>query len=271
MALMCQSLGMQARVVIGFKTDEYNEWENRFVVRQAHAHAWVEVLGPDRAWHTFDPTSGNDPRFQRRTTWWGRVKHLFDFFEYKWANNVVAYDADSRSNLITRVDQELTNTAISSNQWLASFKNWLDEKLFWTVSSRLLGALLWSMGAGVLASIGWFFYERWKLNRRAERIGLDALPGSERLRLVRQLGFYDDLMRLLDRHAITRPPHLTPLEFAESLSYLPTEAYHGIRRLTQIFYRIRYGRASLQVGQRRRLQAVLQRISESIGPATLPP
>src|SRR5690606_25536263 len=60
MALMCQSLGMQARVVIGFKTDEFNEFDNRFMVRQSHAHAWVEVLRPDGVWQTFDPTSGND-------------------------------------------------------------------------------------------------------------------------------------------------------------------------------------------------------------------
>ncbi len=265
MTLLCQSLGMQARVVIGFKTDEFNQFENRFAVRQAHAHAWVEVLDTNGVWQTFDPTSGNDPRFQGGGGWWSRIKHLYDYMENKWANNVVAYDADSRTNLLTQVDQKMTNTAISGNEWARSIKTWLDEKLFWTISSTLLGALLWIMGATILLAIAWFMYERWKLQRRAERIGLDVLPGSERLRLVRQLGFYDDLMRLLDRHDIQRPAHLTPLEFAESLSYLPSEAYDGIHRLTEIFYRIRYGKASLQVGQRRRLQAVLMRIGEAMG------
>jgi len=43
MTLMCQSLGMQARVVVGFKCDEFNALTGSYVVRQSHAHAWVEV------------------------------------------------------------------------------------------------------------------------------------------------------------------------------------------------------------------------------------
>ncbi len=265
MALMCQSLGMQARVVIGFKTDEFNEFDNRFMVRQSHAHAWVEVLTPEGIWRTFDPTSGNDPRFQGNKTWWQRLRHFFDYLELKWADSVVAYDSNSRANLLTSVDQRLTNTAITGNTVLGRLKAWLDETLFWRVSSGLLGLLVWSMGIAMLIAIGWFAWERWRLRRRAKRIGLEALPGPDKLRLVRQLGFYDDLMRLLERHDISRPAHLTPREFAESLSYLPTEAYDGICRLTNVFYRIRYGNAQLQPSQRRRLHDFIERIARAIG------
>jgi len=264
MALMCQSLGMQARVVIGFKTDEFNEFDNRFMVRQSHAHAWVEVLGPDGVWQTFDPTSGNDPRFQRGKTLWQRLRHFFDFLELKWANSVVAYDNEARANVITNLDSHLTNTAISGNNYIRQMMRWLDETLFWRVSSGLLGLLVWSMVGGVLVAIGWFLWERWKLRQRAKRIGLEALPTSDKLRLVRQLGFYDDLVRMLERHGIRRPAHLTPREFAQSLSYLPTEAYEGISRLTDIFYRIRYGQAELQPGLRRRLSTFTERIASSI-------
>jgi transglutaminase-like putative cysteine protease len=73
MTLLCQSLGMQARMVVGFKCDEYNPIVKQYVVRQAHAHAWVEVLLPDGHWKTFDPTSGRDPRQgQRQTGCWRR-------------------------------------------------------------------------------------------------------------------------------------------------------------------------------------------------------
>ncbi len=82
---------------------------------------------------------------------------------------------------------------------------------------------------------------RWQLRRRAARIGLDALPPAEQLRLARQLGFYDDLLRILERRQIERPAHLTPLEFAKSLLHLPAGAYRSVRRLTEVFYRVRYG------------------------------
>ena len=43
MTLLCQSLGMDARYVAGFKVDDYNDFGHFYTVRQSHAHAWVEV------------------------------------------------------------------------------------------------------------------------------------------------------------------------------------------------------------------------------------
>jgi hypothetical protein len=87
---------------------------------------------------------------------------------------------------------------------------------------------------------------------------------AEQLRLVRQLAFYDDLMRSLERHEIRRPRHQTPREFSESLSFLPIEAYHAIRRLTEIFYRVRFGHAQLDPEQNRRLARVVARVSGTL-------
>lgn len=97
------------------------------------------------------------------------MKHLYDYFEQKWDSNVVAYDAQSRTNLLVNADIQMSTAVTSTSQWYADLKSWLDEKLFWTVSSRLLGALLWGMTGCALVAIGWFVYERWKLQRRAQR------------------------------------------------------------------------------------------------------
>ena len=102
--------------------------------------------------------------------------------------------------------------------------------------------------------------------RRAARIGLDALPTEERLRLVRQLGFYDDLLRLLERRGHVRPRNLTPMEFSDSLAILPAEVYHGVRRLTEIFYRVRYGRHEITAGQRVHLDQTIRGIETALGP-----
>jgi hypothetical protein len=117
----------------------------------------------------------------------------------------------------------------------------------------------------VAAAFGWFFGERWMLRRRAERIGIESLPNSERFRLARQLGFYDDLLRLLDRHHIRQPAHATPMEFSRSLSFLPADAYDTIHRLTELFYKVRYGGTELPIARRRRLSNVLVRLAEDLG------
>jgi transglutaminase-like putative cysteine protease len=59
MTLLCQSLGMDARMVVGFKCDEYNDIGHYYTVRQSHAHAWVEVRTPT-GWKTYDPTSSRE-------------------------------------------------------------------------------------------------------------------------------------------------------------------------------------------------------------------
>jgi len=87
------------------------------------------------------------------------------------------------------------------------------------------------------------------------------------MRLAQQLGFYDDLLLLLERHRISRPNHLTPMEFSESLLYLPSDVYAMVLRLTRLFYRVRYGRVELSPAQRRRLDNVIARIGAGLSVA----
>lgn len=57
MALMARSVGIPARVSVGFFTDPSSEIFNYYPVRADMAHAWVEVFFPDYGWIDFDPTS----------------------------------------------------------------------------------------------------------------------------------------------------------------------------------------------------------------------
>ncbi len=260
MTVLCQSLGLDARMAIGFKCDEYSDVGDYYIVRQSHAHAWVEVNTPD-GWRTYDPTSGREA--PRTATLAQRLKHWLDYLQFQWASNVVAYDGDSRQNLITQVDVHLVNSAGAGSQWMTRLRRWLSINIY-DLSSRVLSIVVVMMLAVLVGAVGWFVYERMKLRRRAERIGLDALPVSDRTRLARQLGFYDDLLRLLDRHHIRRPTHLTPMEFSDSLSFLPSETYHTIRRLTEMFYRVRFGGLSLRSDQQRRMGTVLTRLADEM-------
>ncbi len=59
MALMCRSLGIPARVAVGFYVDPESEVLNFYEVRAYQAHAWVEVYFGDYGWIEFDPSSEN--------------------------------------------------------------------------------------------------------------------------------------------------------------------------------------------------------------------
>lgn len=57
MALMCRSLGIPARVAVGFWVDPDVSVLSFYPIRADQAHAWVEVYFNDYGWIEFDPTS----------------------------------------------------------------------------------------------------------------------------------------------------------------------------------------------------------------------
>jgi transglutaminase-like putative cysteine protease len=273
MVLMCQSLGLQARMVTGFRCDEYDaSLGHYYVVRQSHAHAWVEVRTP-AGWHTFDPTSGNDVDGQSKNTTWQTVKHFFDWLEFKWAEKVVAYDGERRENLIANLDRAAVNTVLHtrlnpnriSRKMRSGWAGFIDQMNEWLTngqglmfSVKLIIGLIALLGAVLFYGLFTLIRNRRRMRRRAARIGLDNLPTAEQIRLAKQLGFYEQLMTLLENRRIFRPRHQTPAEFSDSLAFLPNEAYDTIRRLTNVFYSIRFGRRQLPGDEQKDLEATVQ-------------
>jgi transglutaminase-like putative cysteine protease/Ca2+/Na+ antiporter len=273
MTLMLQGLGIPARMVIGFRCDDYNTIGHYYAVNQSQAHAWVESRVGDSIktaeWHTWDPTSGREDQRQRKRSAWTRARQFFDFLEHAWAQNVIAYDRGSRDNLVQNLETQLTSTAVTGSQQISGLPDWLKTEN-WAISSKIISVLIVLAVLALIGSITWFVYERWKLRKRAARIGLDVLPSDQRLWLARQLAFYDRLLRLLERRGLVRMHHQTPMEFGDSLTFLPSEAYHAVRRLTEIFYRVRYGRQELTPGQQEKLDHTLAQLESILGGSEYP-
>ena len=273
MTLLCQSLGLQARMVVGFHCDPDSYINGYYLVQQSHAHAWVEVLttdGKTYQWKTFDPTSGNEDQ-SRKASLWQRAQTLWDYLDFTYAKSVVAYDSNNQNGLFQQFQGWMLNEVISISaifdplrrdgfkKWAAHwFQNADNANAFWTICRRIFIVLSVTIMTG---SVTWFSWERLRLRRRAARIGISTLPMSEQMRLAKQLGFYDELLRLLGRHRMIRNAHQTPLEFSRSLLFLPGQTYDTIVRLTQLFYRIRFGGAKLSTAQRRHLSTVLDRLT----------
>ena len=64
MALMARSLGLPARVAVGFAPGEALE-DGTYLVREANAHSWVEIYFPGYGWEIFEATKSIDPGFTR--------------------------------------------------------------------------------------------------------------------------------------------------------------------------------------------------------------
>ncbi len=125
MTLMCQSLGIPARFVVGFRCEpeDFNSIGNYFVVKQSDAHAWCEVFTGQK-WETFDPTSGREALGERNHPMFSQMRKFFDYLEFKWATTVVAYDTGDRQNLISSLDLQVTRSAVGGSQ---NVSNWFDD------------------------------------------------------------------------------------------------------------------------------------------------
>jgi len=58
LVIMLRSLGVPARLVVGYGAGDYNPFTGYYEVRARHAHAWAEVYFPGLGWIPFDPTPG---------------------------------------------------------------------------------------------------------------------------------------------------------------------------------------------------------------------
>lgn len=59
--LMLRSIGIPARMVVGFAEGEFDELTGIYVVRIKDTHAWPEVYFADHGWVIFEPTSNQEP------------------------------------------------------------------------------------------------------------------------------------------------------------------------------------------------------------------
>ena len=64
MVVMLRSLGIPARVAVGFFSGEYDELQGGYLYRESNAHAWPEAYFPGYGWVKFEPTSSR-PVFDR--------------------------------------------------------------------------------------------------------------------------------------------------------------------------------------------------------------
>ncbi len=58
MAVMLRSVGIPARVAVGYTTGDQVQSEPAYAVNDSHSHAWVEVYFPGYDWIPFEPTPG---------------------------------------------------------------------------------------------------------------------------------------------------------------------------------------------------------------------
>ena len=61
MVVLARAAGLPARLVVGYLAQEYDSAGGYYLIRENHAHAWVEIYFPGTGWVPFEPTGGRPP------------------------------------------------------------------------------------------------------------------------------------------------------------------------------------------------------------------
>lgn len=258
-AAMGRSLGLRIRLVSGYLASDYNRIGGYYAVREKDAHAWIEVdLGP-QGWVSFDPTPAGDSAGQSsqpQRSWVTWTKQLYEYLEYTWLQNVVAYDANRRQAMFQSIRQTLgpeSGDADESQTRRRQLEQWARAWWVWAKKAPWQAGLVSiACGLGLLALAGLM---RWVVGhrRRLAWLQLSRLPRSERRQMARQLGFYLSMVQMLDRVGCRKARWQTPLAFAQQLNLAHRQAFEPVLGLTEFFYQVRFGHQPLTGEQQQRV------------------
>ncbi len=297
LTLMLRSQGIPARMVVGFKGGEFNTMGDYYIVRQLHAHAWVEAfLEADEiptdeleglevlrygAWLRLDPTPGSSDvdldmsGFGLVTT----AREFADYCQVLWDDYILGLNSTRQQQAIYgpigRSIQAVGRAVFSPTVWAQrwrTWRRWAVQPVF-GIPGALFVALI-AIPVGVAA-----YRSRHRLQGSLHRLAERGVwrKRSRQLPLA-QLDAYRQLEQVLQRMGLRRRPEQTPLEFAElarrSLERAAQTAEWAQvpRRVAEAHYQIRFGRQSLSEEIQQRLSDSVEQLQQALAePAAVAP
>ena len=115
-SVMMRSVGIPARVVLGYQGGEVNPLGGHLIVRQSDAHAWTEIWLDELGWWRVDPTAAVAPErvdigagdaalegigetwgFSAPSRWVYQVSMAWDAVNAKWNEWILGYGPDTQN------------------------------------------------------------------------------------------------------------------------------------------------------------------------------
>lgn len=261
MVQLCRSLGIPARLAVGFLAHEYLPERDYYLVRQRNAHSWVEIYTADRGWSLFDPT----PLAATASVQQGFLSNLFqqftDVFE-KFQFNWLKYSASPHgqdslrwANAVTDWVEQLEFSDQFSPEESSFFQDWFthhpDESYLYLFLRWMIFFLcLIDLGIVINVLVTWGIPRviLWRKHKRQ----ISAYSESS-------IGFYREMLYLLQEIHLYKPTHQTSREFALAVMAYSKD-FDPVGHISEVYYRLRFGNESLDQEHQALVDKALERL-----------
>ena len=258
------TVGIDARVVTGYVAREYDAEARRYVVRDAHAHAWVEVRSGSYRYSPVDPTppsalpAGVGPPLHLAD----RLDWLYRRLEGSWASAVIGFDGRTQAHLLDTLDigwsRRVGELGRSTRDWMARV-----NRAFYFGSAGYIWLGIVAL-AGVIALVAVVKIVR-RYRRLRRGLGLRGMGAGESRRLLRQAGFYLDMLIVLERAGVPKPHWQPPLAFARGLRGRFPTAADLVRKISSSYYKARYAGRRLSSDEVTRAEQRVRELATELG------
>ncbi len=248
LVMMLRSQGIPARIVLGYRTDEYNDLGNYYIARQSHAHSWVEALidrndiheavyGHPEAkqyWLRLDPTPAASVTPLKAQG----VGNVIDLAQTWWKNNVVDISVKKKPG-DSKPNAGMIPVADTSQSILFTLQRMIDTlrtgdlgKGGFAMLNPYFGFLITVMLPILFLAGVWFRRRRFRSRERSRNTSVIAERPS--------IHFYAAALDCLASVGISRKYSQTPEELLPEAERV-LRGMSPMDRITRCYYQMRFG------------------------------
>ena len=235
--LMLRSLGIPARLAVGFGTGDFNPFTGYYLVHNTDAHALTEVYFPEYGWFDFDPLPGHEiiPQSFQDDNAFGLLGEIWKWVA-SWLPSPITGLISGTVALIKKLVFDLV-----TNIWLV--------RLWRFFAGSLVGLLTGILALITLTFLMWLAFNYVRKLRYAHY--LNRLHPLDKL--------YREMLDLLGENGHRKKPSQTPYEYAYSLRHqFMEQRWQVIDNVTIAYVQWRYGNLDFDIASLRSQLASLR-------------
>lgn len=172
-ALYLRSIGIAARVVVGYRGGVYNHLIDALEVRNEHAHAWTEYWIPGYGWYPMDTT----PYINQNNDLGSSITLFFNAMQYWFRKYFLDYNHGTQKELIHAL-QNIAKQSTAKETWRWDVViSWIKTNMIWILISISCFILFWRMKKRKQSNRSWPSYYQ-NFTFQVERLGFKRQTGE---------------------------------------------------------------------------------------------